>query len=89
MPGSLTLGQIVARLGGRVAGDAGTLIRQVGSLDGAGAGQISFLTGKKMTGTPAATQSSTSFIDVNRATLASIPSVAANAVLNGQLPCPS
>jgi UDP-3-O-[3-hydroxymyristoyl] glucosamine N-acyltransferase len=47
MPGALTLGQIVARLGGRVAGDAGTLIRQVGSLDRAGAGQIAFLSNKR------------------------------------------
>lgn len=42
MPGPLTLGQIVSRLGGRVAGDAGILIRQVAPLDGAGEGQISF-----------------------------------------------
>ena len=40
----------------------------------------------KTTGTPAATQSSTSFIEVKRATVASSPSVAAQAVLNGQLP---
>jgi UDP-3-O-[3-hydroxymyristoyl] glucosamine N-acyltransferase len=48
MPGPLTLGQIVAQLGGRVAGDAGTLIRQVGSLDKAGAGQIAFLSSNKL-----------------------------------------
>ena len=29
MPGPLTLGEIASRLGGRVAGDAGTLIRQI------------------------------------------------------------
>ena len=43
MPGPFTLGQIASRLGGRVAGDPGTLIRQVGSLEHAGAGQITFL----------------------------------------------
>src|SRR5688572_13495441 len=43
MPGPLTLGEIASRLGGRVAGDAGTLISQVGSLESAGAGQIAFL----------------------------------------------
>jgi len=47
VPGPLTLGQIVARLGGRLAGDPGVLIRQVGSLDRAGAGQIAFLASHK------------------------------------------
>jgi UDP-3-O-[3-hydroxymyristoyl] glucosamine N-acyltransferase len=47
MPGALTLGEIVARLGGRVAGDSGILIRQVGSLDKAGAAQITFVSNKK------------------------------------------
>jgi UDP-3-O-[3-hydroxymyristoyl] glucosamine N-acyltransferase len=43
MPGALTLAQICSRLGGRVVGDAGTLIRQVGTLERAGADEISFL----------------------------------------------
>ena len=47
MPGALTLGEIVARLGGRLAGDPATLIRQVGSLDKAGAAQITFVSNKK------------------------------------------
>jgi UDP-3-O-[3-hydroxymyristoyl] glucosamine N-acyltransferase len=47
MPGPLTLGQIASRLGGRVAGDPQTLIRQVGSLEHAGAGQIAFLNSRK------------------------------------------
>ena len=47
MPGALTLGEIVARLGGRLAGDPATLIRQVGSLDKAGAAQITFVSSKK------------------------------------------
>jgi UDP-3-O-[3-hydroxymyristoyl] glucosamine N-acyltransferase len=47
MPGPLTLGEIVSRLGGRVTGDAAVLIRQVGSLDGAGTGQIAFLSAGK------------------------------------------
>ena len=42
MAGPFTLAQIASRLGGRVAGDPQTLIRQVGSLEGAAAGQISF-----------------------------------------------
>ncbi len=43
----LTLAQIAARLGGRVVGDAEVLISQVGSLEGAGAGQIAFLANPK------------------------------------------
>ena len=47
MAGALTLGEIVSRLGGRLAGDPATVIRQVGSLDNAGEGQIAFLSGNK------------------------------------------
>ena len=47
MAGALTLGEIVARLGGRLAGDPATLIRQVGSLDKAGAAQITFVSSQK------------------------------------------
>jgi UDP-3-O-[3-hydroxymyristoyl] glucosamine N-acyltransferase len=48
MPGPFTLGQITSRLGGRVAGDPDTLIRQVGSLAQAGAGQITFFNAKRL-----------------------------------------
>jgi len=44
--GPFTLAQIASRLGGRVAGDAGTLIRQVGSLERAGPDEITFLVKK-------------------------------------------
>jgi UDP-3-O-[3-hydroxymyristoyl] glucosamine N-acyltransferase len=47
MAGALTLAEIASRLGGRVAGDAATVIRQVASLEEAGAGQIAFLMGAK------------------------------------------
>jgi len=56
MPGPLTLGEIASRLGGRVAGDPGTVIRQVGSLEAAGAGQIAFLASAKHKAKLAATQ---------------------------------
>jgi UDP-3-O-[3-hydroxymyristoyl] glucosamine N-acyltransferase len=56
MPGPLTLGEIASRLGGRVAGDAGTVIHQVGSLEGATAEQITFLVGAKHAAKLAATQ---------------------------------
>ena len=47
MPGPLSLGQIVQRLGGRVAGDPNTLVHQVASLERADTGQISFFTGRR------------------------------------------
>jgi UDP-3-O-[3-hydroxymyristoyl] glucosamine N-acyltransferase len=56
MPGPLTLGEIASRLGGRVAGDPRTVIRQVGSLEQAGAGEITFLTSIKHKAKLAATQ---------------------------------
>src|SRR5258708_24426329 len=43
----MTLAQIVARLGGRVAGAPDTLIHQVASLESAEARHISFFTGKR------------------------------------------
>lgn len=48
MPGPYTLGQIVSRLGGRVAGDAEILIQQVAALEHAGAGQITFFSSSKL-----------------------------------------
>jgi len=47
MPGPFTLAQIASRLGGRVAGDPSVQIRQVGALESAGAGQISFYSGPR------------------------------------------
>src|SRR5688572_26508845 len=47
MSDPLTLAQIATQLGGRVAGDPGVLIRQVGSLERAGRGQIAFLANPK------------------------------------------
>jgi UDP-3-O-[3-hydroxymyristoyl] glucosamine N-acyltransferase len=56
VPGPLTLGQIVARLGGRVAGDPDTLVHQVASLDKADARHISFFTGARHRAKLAATR---------------------------------
>ncbi|HEY5897473.1 MAG TPA: UDP-3-O-(3-hydroxymyristoyl)glucosamine N-acyltransferase [Burkholderiales bacterium] len=58
MPGPLTLGQIVERLGGRVVGDPQTAVRQVASLERAGAGNISFFTGSRYRDQLAATGAS-------------------------------
>jgi UDP-3-O-[3-hydroxymyristoyl] glucosamine N-acyltransferase len=54
----VTLGEIVARLGGRVAGDPNTVVRQVASLERAGAGQISFFTGSRYRDQLASTRAS-------------------------------
>ena len=56
MPGPLTLGEIVARLGGRVAGNPDTLVHQVASLDAADAKEISFFTGSRYRAKLAATR---------------------------------
>jgi UDP-3-O-[3-hydroxymyristoyl] glucosamine N-acyltransferase len=47
MPGPFKLAQIASRLGGRIAGDSEVLIHQVGSLQRAGRGQITFLSGPR------------------------------------------
>jgi UDP-3-O-[3-hydroxymyristoyl] glucosamine N-acyltransferase len=47
MAGPYTLAQIASRLGGRVVGDGGVEIEQVGSLEHAGARQIAFLAGAR------------------------------------------
>jgi UDP-3-O-[3-hydroxymyristoyl] glucosamine N-acyltransferase len=48
MPGPFTLAQIASQLGGRITGEPGTLIHQVGSLERAGRGQIAFLANQKL-----------------------------------------
>ena len=77
MPGPLTLGQIVSRLGGRVVGDSGTLIGQVGSLDRAGAGQISFLSSKKSLAKLAATRAAAVIVSPEHESLTALPRIVA------------
>lgn len=79
MPGPLTLGEIVSRLGGRVAGDAGTLIGQVGSLDGAGDGQISFLSGAKNLPRLAATRAAAVILAAEHEDLTKLPRIVCDA----------
>lgn len=55
---SYRLAELVERFGGRVLGDANTVIRQVGTLDSASLGQISFLTNSKYRAQLAATRAS-------------------------------
>jgi UDP-3-O-[3-hydroxymyristoyl] glucosamine N-acyltransferase len=75
MPGALTLGEIAARLGGRVAGDAGTRIRQVASLENAAAGDIGFLSNPKYKGLLAATRASAVIVPLEAEKLTQLPRI--------------
>jgi len=78
MPGPLTLGQITSRLGGRVAGDPQTLIRQVGSLERAAAGQIAFFTSKKFVEKLGATRAAAVILAPENEKLTALPRIVAD-----------
>ena len=78
MPGPLTLGQITSRLGGRVAGDPQTLIRQVGSLESAAAGQISFFSSSKHKGKLAETHAAAVILAPENEKLTTLPRIVAD-----------
>ena len=76
MGGPLTLAQIASQLGGRVAGDPEVLIRQVGSLERAEAGQISFLSNPaKYRSRLAETRASAVILGADAETLSSLPRI--------------
>jgi UDP-3-O-[3-hydroxymyristoyl] glucosamine N-acyltransferase len=77
MPGPYTLGQIASRLGGRVAGDPETRIRQVGSLEGAGAGQITFLSSGKHRAKLAGTRAAAVILSEENEALTPLPRIVA------------
>jgi len=79
MPGALTLGEIVARLGGRLAGDPATLIRQVGSLDNAGAGQIAFLSSDKLRSKLSGTRAAAVILAAEHEQLTRLPRIVCDA----------
>jgi len=79
MPGALTLGEIVARLGGRLAGDPATLIRQVGSLDNAGAGQIAFLSSDKLKSKLSGTRAAAVILAAEHEQLTRLPRIVCDA----------
>jgi UDP-3-O-[3-hydroxymyristoyl] glucosamine N-acyltransferase len=79
MPAGLTLGEIVSRLGGRVAGDPATQIRQVGSLESAGEGEISFLASAKHKAALAATRASAVILSQEFEALTSLPRIVSDA----------
>ena len=75
MPAPLTLGEIAARLGGRVVGDPATAIRQVGSLEHAGPGEISFLSSPRFKARLAATRASAVILSEEFADLTPLPRI--------------
>jgi UDP-3-O-[3-hydroxymyristoyl] glucosamine N-acyltransferase len=77
--GPLTLGEIASRLGGRVAGDPKLLIRQVGSLENAGPGQISFLSNSKHGAKLAATRAAAVILAPENEQLTPLPRIVCDA----------
>jgi len=75
MPGPLTLGQIASRLGGRVAGNAATLVEQVGSLEHATASQITFFADPKLKAKLAATRAGAVIVAAEGESLTSLPRI--------------
>ena len=73
MAGPLTLEQIAAQLGGRVAGDPAVLIRQVGSLERAGPGQATFLSSPKHRAKLAATRASAVILGEDAESFTTLP----------------
>lgn len=79
MPGPFTLSEIAQRLGGRVAGEAQTLIRQVGSLEHAAAGQISFLSDSRHAASLAATRAAAVILAAENEKLTALPRIVCDA----------
>ena len=79
MAGPFTLGEIVSRLGGRVVGDAGLLIRQVGSLEHAAAGQITFLSDSRHAASLAATRAAAVIVAAENEKLTKLPRIVCDA----------
>jgi UDP-3-O-[3-hydroxymyristoyl] glucosamine N-acyltransferase len=75
MPGPLSLGEIASALGGRVVGDAGVLIEQVGSLEHAGGRDIAFLASARYKGRLAATRAAAVILDARAEALTVLPRI--------------
>ncbi|WP_035383836.1 UDP-3-O-(3-hydroxymyristoyl)glucosamine N-acyltransferase [Ferriphaselus sp. R-1] len=72
-PTSYRLAELAERFGGRVLGDADTAITQVGTLDNASQGQISFLTNSKYRAQLAATRASAVIVSEADADATTLP----------------
>ena len=75
MPAPLTLGDIASRLGGRIAGDPRTPIRQVGTLERAGRDEIAFLANPKYRAKLAATGAGAVILSPENEGLTSLPRI--------------
>jgi len=75
--GPLTLGEIVQRLGGRVAGNADTLVHQVASLERADARHISFFTGSRYRSKLAATRAGAVVLGAEAESESTLPRIVA------------
>ncbi|MDD3354391.1 UDP-3-O-(3-hydroxymyristoyl)glucosamine N-acyltransferase [Zoogloea sp.] len=71
----LTLGELVARLGGELAGDAGVRVRQVASLESAGDGDLAFLSNPRLSAALAGSQASAFILAPKAAGLTERPRV--------------
>jgi UDP-3-O-[3-hydroxymyristoyl] glucosamine N-acyltransferase len=71
----VTLEEIAARLGGRVAGDPATSVRQVGSLEGAGAGEITFFSNPRHRAKLTATRASAVILPPDAEGLTALPRI--------------
>jgi UDP-3-O-[3-hydroxymyristoyl] glucosamine N-acyltransferase len=70
---ALTLAEIAARFGGRVVGEPQVLIRQVGTLEGAGEGEIAFLANPRYRARLAATRAAAVILANDAESLTSQP----------------
>jgi UDP-3-O-[3-hydroxymyristoyl] glucosamine N-acyltransferase len=75
MPAPLTLGEIASRLGGRVAGDPQTLVRQVGSLEHARGDEIAFLANPKYKAKLAATRAAAVILSAENEGMTGLPRI--------------
>src|SRR5258708_35557031 len=75
MPGPLTLGEIASRLGGRVAGNPRTLIRQGGSLERARADEISFFANRRYKAKLAETHAAAVIVSPQDESLTALPRI--------------
>ena len=78
MPGPFTLQQIAQRLGGRVVGESGILIRQVGSLERATREQITFLSNSKLKAKLAETRAGAVILAPGNEKLTGLPRIVAD-----------
>jgi UDP-3-O-[3-hydroxymyristoyl] glucosamine N-acyltransferase len=75
MPALLTLGEIASRLGGRVAGDPQTPVRQVGSLENARSDEIEFLANPKYKAKLAGTHAAAVILSAENENMTALPRI--------------